>query len=66
MTNDHIVEAFLANGKITLDLVWALEWINTLTDRLTGDHMVDEFLKDLAARRLDSEQLDACASEVRL
>ena len=45
------------------DLVWAIEWLNTLCDRLTGDHMVDEFKDELAQRRRESVALDEAAKE---
>jgi hypothetical protein len=45
------------------DLVWAVEWLNTLTDRLTGDHMVAEFMAELEQRRTQSDTLNSAAKE---
>jgi hypothetical protein len=45
------------------DLVWAVEWLNTLTDRMTGDHMVAEFMAELEHRRTQSDALNLAAKE---
>jgi hypothetical protein len=45
------------------DLVWAVEWLDTLTDRLTGDHMVAEFMAELEHRRTQSDALNSAAKE---
>jgi hypothetical protein len=45
------------------DLIWAIEWLNTLSDRLTGDHMVAEFMAELEQRRTQSDALNAAAKE---
>jgi hypothetical protein len=45
------------------DLVWAVEWLDTLTDRLTGDHMVAEFMAELEQRRTQSDALNAASKE---
>jgi hypothetical protein len=61
-----LVLALVAHGQATLDLVWALEWINTLTDRMTGDHMVAEFMAELEHRRTQSDTLNAAAKEAQI
>lgn len=61
-----LVEALVLHGQATSDLVWALQWIDTLADRLTGDGMVDEFLSDLQQRRTQSTTLHAAAQEADL
>jgi hypothetical protein len=48
------------------DLVWAVEWLDTLTDRLTGDHMVAEFMAELEHRRTQSDALHAASKEAEL
>jgi hypothetical protein len=58
-----LVAALVAHGQVTLDLVWAVEWLNTLTDRMTGDHMVAEFMAELEHRRTQSDALNAAAKE---
>jgi hypothetical protein len=45
------------------DLVWAVEWLNTLTGRMTGDHMVAEFMAELEQRRRQSDALNGAAKE---
>jgi hypothetical protein len=61
-----LVRALVLHGQATLDLVWALEWINTLTDRMTGDHMVAEFMAQLEHRRTTSDTLNAAAKEAQI
>jgi hypothetical protein len=58
-----LVKALVLHGQATLDLVWALQWLDTLTDRLTGDHMVAEFMAELEHRRTTSDTLHAAAKE---
>jgi hypothetical protein len=58
-----LVAALVAHAQVTLDLVWAVEWLNTLTDRMTGDHMVAEFMAELEHRRAQSDALNAAAKE---
>jgi hypothetical protein len=45
------------------DLIWAIEWLDTLSDRLTGDHMVAEFMAELERRRMQSDALNLAAKE---
>jgi hypothetical protein len=58
-----LVKALVLHGQATLDLVWALEWLDTLSDRLTGDHMVAEFMAELEHRRTQSDTLNSAAKE---
>ena len=58
-----LVAALVAHAKVTLDLVWAIEWLDTLSDRLTGDHMVAEFMAELEHRRTTSDTLNSAAKE---
>jgi hypothetical protein len=58
-----LVAALVAHAQVTLDLVWAIEWLDTLSDRLTGDHMVAEFMAELEHRRTQSDALNAAAKE---
>jgi hypothetical protein len=58
-----LVAALVAHAQVTLDLVWAVEWLNTLTDRMTGDHMVAEFMAELEHRRTTSDTLNSAAKE---
>lgn len=48
------------------DLVWAMEWLDTLSDCLDHHHMVGEFKECLAKRRLESPQVEMAATEVKL
>jgi hypothetical protein len=64
--NPLLVAALVAHGQVTLDLVWALRWLDTLCDRMTGDHMVAEFLAELEHRRTESDTLNAAAKEAEL
>lgn len=57
--------------SMTIDLIWAMEWIDSLTDNLNtardGEHpRTREFLDDLAQRRIGNHTLDACAKEANL
>jgi hypothetical protein len=58
-----LVKALVLHGQATLDLVWALQWLDTLTDRMTGDHMVAEFMAELEQRRRQSDALNGAAKE---
>jgi hypothetical protein len=58
-----LVKALVLHGQATLDLVWALEWLDTLSDRLTGDHMVAEFMAELEHCRTQSDTLNSAAKE---
>jgi hypothetical protein len=48
------------------DLVWTIEWLNTLVDRMPHDSSVREFLEELKQRRAESAELDAVAREVSI
>ena len=71
-----IVQALVANAQTTIDLTWAMQWLDSLVDDLntehherTGDeehHRTREFLDDLATRRKNSETLHAAAREAEL
>lgn len=64
------------HGRIAGDLVWAMEWLNSLCDDLntghhdrTGEeqhHRTREFLDELAQRRTQSSPLDLAAQEAQL
>jgi hypothetical protein len=45
------------------DLVWTIEWLNTLVDRMPHDSSVREFLEELKQRRGQSAALDAAVKE---
>jgi hypothetical protein len=47
------------------DLLWAMEWLDTLSDCCGEHHMVGEFLADLEVQRKKSEALDRVAKEVQ-
>ncbi len=61
------------HGRIANDLVWAMQWLDSLVDDLntehhdhTGEeehHRVREFLDDLAQRRTQSTPLDYAYEE---
>jgi hypothetical protein len=48
------------------DLVWAVEWLHTLADRMPRDSSVGEFLEELKQRRTESGALDAAVKEAGL
>lgn len=64
------------HGRIAGDLVWAMEWLDSLTNDLNaeswhrnGDNehpRTREFLDELAQRRTQSSPLDLAAQEARL
>jgi hypothetical protein len=58
-----LVKALVLHGQATLDLVWALQWLDTLTGPMTGDHMVAEFMAELEHRRTQSDTLNSAAKE---
>lgn len=70
------VQALVANAQTTIDLAWAMQWLDSLVDDLntehherTGDkehHRVREFLDDLETRRKNSETLHSAAREAQL
>lgn len=71
-----LVQAMVANAQTTIDLVWAMEWLDSLVDDLTterfertgelGHPRAKEFLDDLAERRKHSEGLHSAAKEANL
>ncbi len=71
-----IVQALVANAQTTIDLTWAMQWLDSLVNELNGEHhertgdgehhRVREFLDDLEARRKNSETLHAAAREAQL
>jgi hypothetical protein len=64
--NDPIVTACIELSNLMLDLVWALQWIDTLTDRLGNDGLVMEFMAELEGRCKSRESLKSAAKEVEL
>lgn len=48
------------------DVLWAMEWLDTLSDCCGEHHMVREFLADLEQRRTQSDAVDRAAREVKL
>ena len=64
--SDPLVIACLEMSNLTLDLVWAMQWIDTLTDRLGEDGMVGEFMQDLEERIGQSKSLELAAREANL
>ena len=62
------VSPLYLHGRIANDLVWALQWLDSLVNDLNGEHhertgdeehhRVREFLDDLAQRRTESTPLD--------
>jgi len=66
---DNVVAALVANAQTTLDLIWALRWIEVLIAELCKDGDVgvaDDFIRHLRNRTLSSDALKACAEEVGL
>jgi hypothetical protein len=63
---DPLVTACIELSNLTLDLVWALEWIDTLTDRLGKDGLVTEFMADLEGRCKNRRPLEIAAQGVEL
>lgn len=63
---DPIVVACIGLSDLTLDLVWALEWLNTLKDKRTNEDIVDEFMQELKERCEDSNTLKISAREANL
>ena len=53
-------------GEATVELVWAMQWLDTLSDRLTGDHMVAEFMAELNQRRTTSNLLNIAAGVAKI
>ena len=48
------------------DLVWCVEWLSTLVDRMPDDSSVREFLSDLSERRATNSDLNRIAQEANL
>lgn len=71
---DPVTACLLGLHRVNTDLLWALEWLNSLTDDLNaeryqrnGDEQhprTSEFLADLAQRRIESDPLDVLSKEV--
>jgi hypothetical protein len=66
---DPIVTAMMALHKANTDLLWSLEWVNSLIDDLNTGRESEhprtlEFLTELSERRTDSVGLDCLAKEV--
>jgi hypothetical protein len=64
-----VVEALMALHKANTDLLWALEWINSLIDDINTGREDEhprtlEFLAELSERRTDSFGLNVLAKEV--
>jgi len=63
---DPLLIACIGLSNLTLDLLWSLQWLDTLKDRLKNDHMVEEFIDDLKARSKQSDCLQRIAQEANL
>jgi hypothetical protein len=73
---EPLVQALVAHATLVTDMVWALEWLNSLTDDLnserhkyTGEEehpRTREFLDDLAKRRKGNDTLNSAAKEANL
>jgi hypothetical protein len=69
---DLIVMTLTEHGLLVLDLVWAMEWLDSLTDDLNKVHgrgyhpRTVEFLEELKERRKGKITLNAVAREVGL
>lgn len=71
-----LVAALVAQGEAVLDLVWAMRWLDSLTDDLNAERWQRngdtehprsrEFLDDLAARRAEKPNIDNAAKEAGL
>jgi hypothetical protein len=67
-----LVMALTEHGLVVTDLVWAMEWLNSLTDDLNtlygqGYHpRTVEFLEELTERRKVKITLNSVAREVGL
>jgi antitoxin component HigA of HigAB toxin-antitoxin module len=46
------------------DLIWALEWLDTLADRIPQDGSVKEFRADIVERRGERPEFGRIAQEV--
>jgi hypothetical protein len=70
-STEPMTAALMAIHRVNSDLLWALEWIDSLTDDLNTGRETEhprtrEFLEDLAQRRTESDPLDVLAREVQL
>jgi hypothetical protein len=70
-STEPMTAALMAIHRVNSDLLWALEWIDGLTDDLNTGREAEhprtrEFLEDLAQRRTESDPLDVLAREVQL
>jgi hypothetical protein len=69
---DVLTMALTEHGLVVTDLVWAMEWLNSLTDDLNtlygqGYHpRTVEFLEELTERRKVKTTLNSVAREVGL
>jgi hypothetical protein len=69
---DLLGTALVEHGLVVTDLVWAMEWLNSLTDDLNTLHgqgyhpRTVEFLEELAERRRVKITLNSVAREVGL
>ena len=72
-TDTALVAALVAHGRLVTDMVWALQWLDSLTDDLnterherTGEEQhprTSEFLADLDQRLIDNDTLKSCWKE---
>ena len=68
---EPLVQALVAHATLVTDMVWALEWLNSLCDDLNTGRDAQhprtrEFLDELAKRRKGNHTLDSCAKEAYL
>jgi hypothetical protein len=69
---DLLVMTLTEHGLLVLDLVWAMEWLDSLTDEINMLHggcyhpRTVEFLEELNERRKGKATLNAVAREVGL
>jgi hypothetical protein len=63
---DPLVVACIGLSELKLDLLWTLEWLNTLKDKRTNEHIVDEFMTELKERCESSNTLKLSAQEAKL
>jgi hypothetical protein len=63
---EPIVVACIGLSTLTLDLIWTLQWLNTLKDKRTDEGIVDEFMTELKQRCENSHTLKLSAQEANL
>ena len=68
---EPLVQALVAHATLVTDMVWALEWLNSLCDDLNTGRDAQhprtrEFLDELAKRRKGNHTLDSAAKEAYL